>query len=41
MDERTRARMRKVEGWIKDLESECGTEDQEYVDAWIHELKQV
>lgn len=30
--------MRKVKAWVQDLQSESGAEDQEYIDAWIHEL---
>jgi DNA-binding FrmR family transcriptional regulator len=39
VDKKTLARLKKVEGWIQGLESECGAEDQEYIDAWIHELE--
>ena len=32
-------RLRKVEAWVQDLQSECGVEDEEYINAWIHELE--
>lgn len=41
MDERTKRRMRKAQAWVQDLQSECGTEDQEYIAAWINELETV
>jgi hypothetical protein len=37
MDERTKRRMVKARTWVMDLQSECGTEDREYIDAWIKE----
>lgn len=41
MDERTKKRMSKAQAWVQELQSECGTEDQEYIAAWKHELKTV
>lgn len=41
MDDRTKRRMRKAQAWVQDLQSECGTEDQEYIDAWVNELETV
>lgn len=37
MDDRTKRRMVKAQAWVQDLQSECGTEDREYIAAWVRE----